>query len=129
MAETAIKKETPSEAVLPIPEILVRTGNELRELGEAAEKLQLIISQLLDKVPMDQSENILDLQHIDFLKQSLDALSDFLGSLSTTADNDWQQDVLPATQKIKILALARRLASVNKTEHHFAEDSGDCDFF
>jgi hypothetical protein len=127
--QAEIRKLRVAEAV-PVAGTLDRASGELRRLVAVTDGVQHLVSQMLLDHRANDITSLIELQRLDFLRQSIAGIADFLEALAATAPPHWSLDVKAATQAVTLSELALRLASTvdsNPTEH--AEPAGDCELF
>src|SRR5215510_14933875 len=96
---------------VPVADTLDRTSNELRKLASVADNVQHIVGQMLRDHRADDIKSLIELQHLDYLRQSISAIADFLEALSASTPAHWSLDTKSASQSVKLSELAMRLAS------------------
>ncbi len=118
-------------ATLPAAEVLRRTARELRDLTTTADQLQVALSSIITESSEQTSNQIYELQRLDYLKQSVDEISNFLQRLASDTPGDWKYDAIAAVDEIKLTALATRLSKTDETTVNGdgLDDVGKCDLF
>jgi hypothetical protein len=117
------------EAV-PVAGTLDRTSSELRRLVSVTDGVQHLVSQMLLDHRATDITSLIELQRLDYLRQSIAGIADFLEALAATAPPHWSLDVKAASQAVTLSELALRLASsvdTNPTAH--AAPGGDFELF
>lgn len=116
---------------MPSPHLSLRTmlsatSEELSELASKSATLELRLSNLVNK--MVDTSAIADLQDLDYLSQSLEALSTLWATLAKDTPDSWKFSNSQATDGV----LLRDLAAKLKGDHVDLVPgftSGDCDLF
>jgi hypothetical protein len=90
-------------------DVLIRTSNEVRMLSEMAGDLQNLVGNLVVAGAFGGSQSIYELQSLDRLSQNLDAVAEFLLTLSESAPLDWKIDVTRAAETVKLADVSVRL--------------------
>jgi len=93
----------------PARDVLLRASNEVRMLADTAGDLQSLIGNLVVAGAFGGSQSIYELQSLDRLCQSLDAVAEFLKELSNGASPDWKFDVTRAAEAVKLSDVSERL--------------------
>jgi hypothetical protein len=116
------KKNTNDGAVtlVPVPEVLVTVShvNDLQEL----------IGNLVVAGAFGGSHSLYELQSLDRISQSLDAISDYLGGASKLSSPAWKIDVAEASRCVKLAEVSDRLNGI-KREDASQDSAGDFDDF
>jgi hypothetical protein len=117
------------EAV-PVAGTLDRTSGELRRLAAVTDGIQHLVSQMvLDHTASDVT-SLLELQRLDYLRQSIAGIADFLEALAAAAPPHWSLDAMTASQAVNLSELALRLASApDPRPSAHAASVGDCELF
>ncbi len=92
-----------------VPEILRTVSDEVRMLSDSAGDLQNLISNLVVAGAFGGSHSIYELQNLDKLCQSLEAVADFLSGLAKGASADGKLDVVAASGTVKLADVCERL--------------------
>ncbi len=96
---------------VPVAGTLDRTSNELRKLALVTDGVQHLVGQMLLRQKANDVASLTELQRLDYLCQSIDAIADFLEALAASTPPHWSLDVKSASQSVKLSELALRLAS------------------
>lgn len=106
------------------------TGDELYDLALKSEKLQTALSQLMSGNCFESLECFTELQSLDYLTQSLVALSELWLGLAKQTPQDWNDEAYDLARKVKLKALADKLCGQQEraalTENL---ETGFCDLF
>lgn len=116
--------------MVPLADVLCRSGHELRNLAHIADHLQVIINGLILEGDKAYSKELSELQHLDRLQQAISGIATFLDALAATAPPHWLVDANQASRAVNLSDLASRLSCfrcVESTSH--SPLSGDCQFF
>ena len=109
-----------------LPDILATVSHEVRLLADSAGELQNLLGNLVFTVGAGGSSALYDLQALDRLSQSLEAMSDFVGELAKLSPPDWKIDATAASHAVGLAELGRRL---NGAACIAEEATGDFEFF
>jgi hypothetical protein len=120
--------KTGKTALAPIPEILAIVSHELRLLADGINDLQEVIGKLVSAGAISGSSSLYELQSIDRISQSLDAISDYLGGVSKSSSHEWKIDAAEASRCVKLADVSDRLNGITHDEASHA-DAGDFDDF
>jgi len=115
-----------ARALVPVPEILTTLSHEVRVLSDGVNDLQDLIGNLVVAGAFGGSPSLYQLQCLDRISQSLDAISDYLGGISKLSSSDWKIDVAEASRSVKLAEVSERLNGI-KSESE-APESGAGDF-
>lgn len=109
---------------------VLQTSTEvLRELARKTDHIQDIIGQVISGGGCATDAHIRELQSLDHITQSIDAMADFLGALQQDTSEAWVYPHLNATKSVKLEALAARLAGMELPSTDADDDDGDLDLF
>jgi len=93
------------------------TAEELRRLNETAHALQTTLNRLISRESGLSSETITDIQSLDYLTQSLKALSLFWAEMSLQAPDRLKIGSDEAARNITLRELSDRLRGVLPAPH------------
>jgi hypothetical protein len=110
-----------------VPEVLRTVSDEVRMLSDSAGDLQNLISNLVVAGAFGGSHSIYELQNLDKICQSLEAVADFLSGLAKGASADWKLDVVAASGTVKLADVCERLTG--KTRPEDVRATGEFDDF
>jgi len=91
--------------------VLQLVSGELSLLASASNRLQGSIGDVLKNSVVGQPETIYDLQNLDRLTQTIEALADFMNQLSLQMQSDWSVDAEHAARTMTLAAVAARLST------------------
>jgi hypothetical protein len=115
---------------VPVAGTLDRTSGELRRLASVADSIQHIVSELLPEHRTSDITSLIELQRLDYLRQSIAGIADFLGALAATVPPHWSLDAKAASEAVTLSELALRLASMSEpAPGAHASPAGDCELF
>jgi hypothetical protein len=115
---------------VPVAGTLDRTSTELRKLASVADGLQHLVSQMLPDHRATDIASLIELQRLDYLRQSIAGIADFLEALATKVPPHWSLDAKAASQAVSLSELALRLASeVDDGANAHVAPSGDFELF
>jgi hypothetical protein len=114
MSSEEKKSNNETVTLVAIPEVLTSVSHEIRLLSDGVNDLQGLISNLVVAGAFDGGQSVYELQTLDRISQSLDALSDYLGGASKLALPEWKIDVVEASRGVKLAEICDRLASVKR---------------
>ncbi len=109
--------------------VLQLVSGELSLLASASNRLQGSIGDVLKNSAVGQPETIYDLQNLDRLTQTIEALADFMNQLSLQMQFDWSVDVEHAARTLTLAAVAARLCASGDGDSQDNQDddlSGEC---
>ena len=114
-------------ALVPVTEVLMTVSDEIRMLSDGVNDLQELIGNLVVAGAFGGSHSLYELQSLDRLSQSLDAISDYLGGASKISSPDWKIDVAEASRCVKIAEMSDRLNGITRDDasHNVAGDFDD----
>jgi len=118
---------TITENRFALPKIMSCASEELRALHTKMETLQ----GLIDPTEAKGFDAHQSLQDLDYVTQSLEALSDFFDGLSADTPESWGFDSLPAADRVKLRDIADRLRGKNvpRDIKTLASNDDDYDLF
>lgn len=128
MSSDEKKQNDATVTLVPIPEVFTKISHEIRMLSDGINDLQELISNLVVAGAFGGSHSLYELQSLDRISQSLDAISDYLGGASKLSSQDWKIDVAEASRCVKLAEISDRLNGV-KREETTQSGSGDFDDF
>jgi len=106
---------------------------EIEFAGARCIKLDSIIGEVVDQLPPDARERLVEGLHaVDLLAQHLTGISAFTRELSGWVTPDLEVPVAPALAQVTLGALADRMSTaLGGVERGLndGEDAGDCDLF
>ena len=106
------------------------TSEELVKLQRKSESVQNALSELIADGGIGHSKYITDLQSLDYLTQSLTALSEFWEGLALGTPEDWSLNTQELANKVKLKSLSDRLCGVKERSLNLTEiETGSCDLF
>ena len=111
----------------PVPEILATVSHEVRLLADGVNDLQEVIGKLVAAGTISGSHSLYELQSVDRIAQSLDALSDYLGSVAKLSSSGWEIDTGEASRCVKLAEVRDRLNGIKQPET--GGDAGDFEDF
>ena len=100
---------------IPLAEVFKQISVELVAVANTVNVVEETVSRLADDGTDNSRIMMRDLQSIDVISQSLRAIASFSLNLSQSIPGDWQIDVRPATEKVSLSDLVKRLSCVH---HH-----------
>jgi transposase len=112
----------------PMPEILGRLADELRDAAARTDRLHRLAESIAWRDVEEKHELIRSAQAIDAIEQTLSALSDFVSALAELTPRQWEVAGGSASRRVRLAELAARLADrplVAGAEHA----GGDSEFF
>lgn len=111
-----------------VKDLLAQLARELSTLQSMADEIETSVGQLLG--PEDAgvgASGIQNLQLLDILNQSLQALSTCCANAARISEPGWEIDGAAATGGIALTGIARRLAGAGAANSTSGED--DCELF
>jgi len=99
----------------------------VRVLSDSVNDLQDLIGNLVVAGAFGGSQSLYELQSLDRLSQSLDAVSNYLIGISKLAKPEWKIDVSEALKSVKLADVSERLSGI-KSETSDAQQNGAGDF-
>jgi hypothetical protein len=120
--------KTGKTALAPLPEVLATVSHEVRLLADAMNELQEVVGKLVSSGQISGSGALYELQSIDRISQSLDAISDYLGGVSKLALPEWEIDAAEASRCVKLAEMSDRLNGIKRDEDSHGA-AGDFDDF
>ena len=127
MSGTADDANGSKAELVPVPEVLTTLSHEVRVLSDSVNDLQDLIGNLVVAGAFGGSQSLYELQCLDRLSQSLDAVSNYLVGISKLTKPEWKIDVSEALRSVKLADVSERLSGI-KSETSDAEQSGAGDF-
>ncbi|MBN9353892.1 MAG: hypothetical protein J0H04_07875 [Hyphomicrobium denitrificans] len=114
-------------ALVPVPEVLMTVSDEIRMLSDGVNDLQELIGNLVVAGAFGGSHSLYELQSLDRISQSLEAISDYLGGASKISSPDWKIDVAEASRCVRIAEMSDRLNGIKRDDasHNGAGDFDD----
>ncbi|HVZ04416.1 hypothetical protein [Hyphomicrobium sp.] len=128
MSGTDSEMKNSETAIVPVPKVLEAVGHEVRVLADGVNDLQELVSNLVVAGAFSGSNSLYGLQSLDRISQGLDAISDYLGSLSKLSSPNWKIDVAEASKDVKLTEICDRLNGI-ANEHEPHEGAGDFEDF
>jgi hypothetical protein len=116
MSSDEKKQNDATVTLVPIPEVFTKISHEIRMLSDGVNDLQELISNLVVAGAFGGSHSLYELQSLDRISQSLDAISDYLGGASKLSSQDWKIDVAEASRCVKLAEISDRLNGVKREE-------------
>ena len=113
--------------LVPVAEVLTTLSHEVRVLSDSVNDLQDLIGNLVVAGAFGGSQSLYELQSLDRLSQSLDAVSNYLIGISKLAKPEWKIDVSEALKSVKLADVSERLSGI-KSETSDAQQNGAGDF-
>ena len=96
---------------LAMPVLLGQLAHELGALQLMAADMEASVDDMIERhAGVLDARSIQNLQLLDILNQTLQALSAFAGTAATLAQPHWTVDGQAATAQLKLVGLAQRLA-------------------
>jgi hypothetical protein len=114
--------------LVPVAEVLTTLSHEVRVLSDSVNHLQDLIGNLIVAGAFGGSQSLYELQCLDRLSQSLDAISSYLGGISKLARPEWKIDVSEALSSVKLAEVSERLSGI-KSETSELSGAGDFEDF
>jgi hypothetical protein len=113
--------------LVPVPEVLTMVSEEIRMLSDGVNDLQELIGNLVVAGAFGGSNSLYELQSLDRISQSLEAISDYLGGASKISSPDWKIDVAEASRCVRIAEMSDRLNGIKRDDasHNGAGDFDD----
>lgn len=113
--------------LVPVPEVLTMVSDEIRMLSDGVNDLQELIGNLVVAGAFGGSHSLYELQSLDRISQSLEAISDYLGGASKISSPDWKIDVAEASRCVRIAEMSDRLNGIKRDDasHNGAGDFDD----
>ena len=113
--------------LVAVPEVLITLSHEVRVLSDSVNDLQDLIGNLVVAGAFGGSQSLYELQSLDRLSQSLDAVSNYLVGISKLTKPEWKIDVSEALKSVKLADVSERLSGI-KSETSDAQQNGAGDF-
>ena len=127
MSGTADNANGSKAELVAVPEVLTTLSHEVRVLSDSVNDLQDLIGNLVVAGAFGGSQSLYELQSLDRLSQSLDAVSNYLVGISKLAKPEWKIDVSEALRSVKLADVSERLSGI-KSETSDAQQCGAGDF-
>lgn len=99
----------PHSHLVPLSSVMAQIGAELRMLVAAFGAVEAAVDAIVAESHRKDARTVRDLQNLDLLAQSLQALATFTEDLSASVPQAWQVDTATAARSLTLAALARRL--------------------
>lgn len=128
MSTSDANPEIGKNALAPLPEVVATVSHEVRLLADAMNELQEVVGKLVSSGQISGSGALYELQSIDCISQSLDAISDYLGGISKLASPEWKIDAAEASRCVKLAEMSDRLNGIKRDEDSHGA-AGDFDDF
>lgn len=90
-------------------DVLKRVSAELSLQARQLEHVEQAIGALAERVTVLDPDVLLELQHVDAVRQTMEALAAFSGELADLVSSGWAVDATTAVGRIQLSALAGRL--------------------
>jgi hypothetical protein len=124
MSDASRKAGGNAPSLVTVSDLLTRLSHEVRMLSDGIVDVQELIGNLVVAGAFGGSHSLYELQCLDRISQSLDAVSTCLGGASKLASAEWKIDAAEASRGIKLAELSDRLSGVESD----ASQSGAGDF-
>lgn len=108
----------------PVARLLDRAVVEMRDLTSVVNELEVLIGDLVHAGAFGTSNSIYDLQKLDFLRQNIGGIADFLDNIRLAAHPEWAIDTDLAAAPVKLAELSARLRGT--PEVISTDDEADC---
>jgi hypothetical protein len=118
-----------ARALVPVPEVLTTLSHEVRVLSDGVNDLQDLIGNLVVAGAFGGSPSLYQLQCLDRISQSLDAISDYLGNISKLSSSEWKIDVAEASRSVKLAEVSERLNGIERKSETSEGSAGDFEDF
>lgn len=106
---------TPDQAMdVEVGGVLKSISSEVEYVGKLVERFERIVCRLASEASLENAERS-DLQSLDLIIQSLEAIRDFAAAAAETADPQARVDIQPALDLVRLAAMRNRLAGVAVT--------------
>ncbi len=105
-----------NENIQPLAEPLGLAAVELLDLARLADRLEILVSDLVDRGGAPDPALLVECQIADLLSQRLVGLAAFLAALATAAPADAQVDVSEAVRGLALSDQARCLAALTPAD-------------
>lgn len=126
------EREAANQSPVPVGmrQVLSQISAELERQADQLAIVEAVIGQLTDQAgPVDQ-RMVLELQHIDAVRQSAAALSAFSAGLARLVPGEWMVEVMEAVNLVKLSAMASRLQHAGvMARSDPIESNGDLEMF
>lgn len=126
------------KAQTPIGEVLSRVSHELAHLAGRLDHLESLVGPLIREAECRDPDMLRHVQGLDYIRQKLGGLADFLAALAPEASAAWLTDPSAAARVVTLADLASRLgfADANEACLPSGRDTeepgatwGDCELF
>ena len=125
MSTTSVTLNDAPANAEPVAQLLDRAVVEMRDLTSVVNELEALVGNLVLAGSFGTSNSIYDLQKLDFLRQSIGGIADFLDGIRLSADPQWAVDTEMAAAPVKLADLAARLRGGLETAS-IADSDADC---
>lgn len=116
-------------AGVAVPEVLAIVSAEVRMLSDTAGDLQDLIGNLVVAGAFGGSQSLYQLQSLDRLCQSLNAVADFLDGVASGSSVEWKVDVSDAARAVKLADVCDRLTGRTAGDESSGDLTGEFDDF
>ncbi|MBI1867092.1 MAG: hypothetical protein HYS06_02140 [Methylocystis sp.] len=114
----------------PMIEILSRVAHELRDLAASTDGLHCLVDNIKWESIVEKHALMQSAQALDVFEQRLSGLSDFIFALADLMPSQWEVEGHVASRKVKLTALAVRLANQPSSPSTINQHiPGDLEFF
>jgi hypothetical protein len=113
----------------PLAEVLQAAAAETSNLSRAAERLQSLASDLIQRAVEGDPALMEEAQGLDVLAQTLAALADFLQRVGQDVPSNWRLDIAPALDGVSLSDLAYRLGHKDAGAREAVAPTGECELF
>ncbi|MBS0238424.1 MAG: hypothetical protein JSR89_08390 [Proteobacteria bacterium] len=117
------------QARVAVPEVLETVSVEVRMLSDTAGELQDLIGNLVVAGAFGGSQSLYQLQSLDRLCQSLNAVADFLAGVANGSSVDWKVDLTDAARAVKLADVCDRLIGRKAGDESSGDLTGEFDDF
>ncbi|MGO4684496.1 hypothetical protein [Hyphomicrobium sp. 2TAF46] len=118
-----------ARAGVAVPEVLTIVSAEVRMLSDTAGDLQDLIGNLVVAGAFGGSQSLYQLQSLDRLCQSLNAVADFLAGVANGSSADWKVDLSDAARAVKLADVCDRLTGRTAASEPSGDLTGEFDDF
>jgi hypothetical protein len=108
--------------------VLRVSAQELAKLNSLASDLQAVLGNLVGTAEGLDSEAVKSLQSLDYIQQSLTALSSVISDAADHAAPNWAFQVLESVEDVTLAELRHRFITQAPQKPHSVSD-GHCDYF
>lgn len=109
-ADISLKSPGSPAPRIPLSRLLSQMGVELKRAAATLADIELAVGLVVTAAGRADARMLVELQAIDHLHQTLQALAEFASDIAADAPEDWQIDVDGVARSLKLDALAKRLA-------------------